>query len=237
MTPSVNGDYQLGGAPTSALLVCIYTCERDRDFLGAFYESPPGRHLLQRPGARLLEVYADPDIPHSFHANNQLFLRSTESYETLCLKTLEMIRYCVRNFDFVRLLKIDVTVVRTSFQGREYKGRVPLDLTRLADFLANLPAWKHYGGFLERKEVSREKAEKWAAKKGGKIDFEKVFGSGPMPPFFSGKCYYVSRPLAEFIDKHGDVIAGEHIAYLVGAEEDVMIGRLFQQFRINARQN
>src|SRR5262249_47453766 len=120
--------------------------------------------------------------------------------------------------------------VRKHFSGPEYEGRVPLDLARLKDFLATLPPGSDYGGFLLHERASREDVMMWAAKKGGKIDFESLFGCEPMPPFFSGKCYYVSRAFAAFISEHGLAMAQEHVAHLIGAE-DAMVGRLFQEFQ------
>lgn len=211
------------------LLVCIYTCERHGDFLDAFYRSAPGQFLQQLRGATLLEVYADPNALQSFRDGNRLVVRSPESYETLSLKTLEMIRYCTSHFDFDRLLKIDVTTMRTRFEGREYEGRLPIDLVELTRFLENLPPHGDYGGFLLHKNASRQAATRWAQKKGRSIDFERLFGAGPLPPFYSGKCYYISRAFAEYISAKGDLIAQEHVEHFIGAE-DVMVARLFEKF-------
>jgi hypothetical protein len=210
-------------------IACIYTCERDRHFLERFYQSPVGQFLLRAKNLKIFEVYADPNIAGSFHQGAKIVLRVTESYETLSLKTFEMIRYCVSHFNFRRLLKIDVTTVKTAFEGPEYEGRSAIDMQRLARFVEESPANKHYDGFILHSKATRENALEWAIKKGRKISYERIFADGPMPPFFSGKCYFLSRSFCNFIAERGNAKAQEHVAYLNGAE-DVMIGRLFQDF-------
>ncbi len=149
-------------------LVCIYTCEQDRIFLNEFYCSVVGRYLLQLPDTRILEIYADPAIGHPFHDGNRLVLRTPETYETLSLKTYEMIRFCVGNFQFRRLLKIDVTIVKTTFDS-QYVGRKPIDLARLVQFLGQSPPKKDYDGFRLQARQSRENAINWAKKRAGRL--------------------------------------------------------------------
>jgi hypothetical protein len=216
-------------ASAFSVLVCIYTCEQHRIFLDEFYCSLVGHYLKKLPDTLILEVYADPHIGQSFHHGNRLVLRTPEKYECLSLKTYEMIRYCVRHFEFRRFLKIDVTTVRTRFEGPEYEGRMPIDLASLVHFLAESPPEKDYDGFQLHARASRENATLWATKKGLTIDYERLFGDGPMPPFFSGKCYFLSRAFASFISERGAGTAQEHVECLPGAE-DVMVGRLFQDF-------
>ena len=211
------------------ILACIYTCKQHRAFLDELYRSVVGRHLLAVPNCAILEVYADLNVQCSIHRGNTLVLRTTETYESLSLKTYEMIRYCVENFQFRRMLKLDVTAVRARFEGSEYEGRTPLDLEALVRFLVQSPVDKDYDGFVLHAQVSREDAMGWAAKKRGAIDYERFFGTGPMVPFFSGKCYFLSREFADFISRHGAAIAREHVEYLNGAE-DVMVGRLYREF-------
>lgn len=212
------------------LLVCIYTCEQHRHFLDALYDSIVGRYLRELPGARLIEVYADRNISRSVHHDGKLTVRAPESYETLSIKTLEMIRYCVAHFDFRRLLKIDGTIARTKFEGPQYEGRTPVDLEALADFLKNASLDRDYDGFLMHAQATRENVIAWARKKGGTIDYERLFGDRPLPPFFSGGCYLLSGRFARFVSENGGLVAKQHVDYLLGAE-DVMIGRLYRDFQ------
>lgn len=211
------------------LLICVYTCEAHRAFLDEFYQSDVGRYLVQLPNSAMFEVYADPLVERSHHSGNRLFLKTPERYDALNLKTFEMICYCVRTFRFRRLLKIDVTTVQTRFEGPEYKDRIPLDLEKLLQSLKDSPPERDYDGFRLHTRVSKRNVQKWAAKKGIEIDFERIYGEERAKPFFSGKCYFVSRAFAEFMAQNGADVVREHAAYLPGAE-DAMVGRLFHMF-------
>lgn len=210
-------------------LVCIYTCERHREFLRAFYRSAPGRYLLRSPSTGIFEVYADSNIPSSFLDDKRIVVRAAESYGTLSLKTFEMVRFCVENFKFERLIKIDVTIMQRRFDQKEFIGRKALDLAVVEKFLSNLQTRNEYDGLWLHKQASHEEAIAWAAKKGGQIDYDEIFGSDPMPPYYGGKCYSIGRAFADFIAEHGALMAFEYAAHLMGAE-DVMIGRLYQMF-------
>jgi len=216
--------------PSYEFLVCIYTCEKHQDLLKAFYGSVIGAYLRELPNAKILEVYANPNISQSSHMGNELFLRTVEEYEALSLKTQKMMDYCVQHFDFKRLLKIDVTTVTTRFDSPEYEGRKALDLEKLLIFLKTSPIEKDYDGFILHARVSRKNAENWARKKGGVIDFEKLFGDVLMPPYYTGKCYAISHRFAQFISDNGRDMAEHHVQHLMGSE-DVMIGRLYEQFK------
>jgi hypothetical protein len=215
--------------PACEILVCIYTCAQHSALLEAFYRSAVGQYLQQLPAGRVLEVTADPGIGRSHHQGNSLTVAVPESYETLSLKTYEMIRYCYAQFEFHRLLKIDVTTVQAKFDLPEYAGRSPIDGAKLLEFLKQSPADRDYDGFRRHARASRQNVEEWADKKQGRIDYERLFGSGPVAPYFTGKAYFISRAFAAFISCRGFGMAEEHVRYLLGSE-DVMIGRLYQQF-------
>jgi hypothetical protein len=156
-------------------------------------------------------------------------LRAEDKYDKLSLKTHEMMRYCVQQLDFQRMLKIDVTCVRSDFDSPKYDGRAAIDLELLACFLRASSADRHYDGFVFHEKASKEGVVGWANKKGLSIDYERVFGGNPVPPFYSGKCYMLSNAFARFVSEFGKEVAIEHAKFLGGAE-DVMVGRLFQAF-------
>lgn len=218
----------------NSLLICIYTCEKHRGLLGKFHQSIIGQYLEGLAGAKILEVYANPNIHYPTHNKNELLLRTQEKYEALSLKTYKMIDYCVQHFDFQHLLKIDVAVVRTRFSQPEYEERKPVDLDKLIHFLKQASLDKDYDGFTFYQNVVKKSSENWAAKKGGTINWEKVFGERTqLPPFYRGPCYLVSKRFAKYISQHGRQMAEEHEKYFLGAE-DVMIGRLYGEFQIQS---
>lgn len=216
--------------PAYKLVVCIYTCEKHKKLLQQFHKSVLGQYLRELPATKILEVYANPDITHSTIHKNELVLRTEERYEVLSLKTYKMLDYCVHHFNFQHLLKIDVTTIMTHFDGPEYKDRKPIDLNELIIFLKDAPCEKDYNGFILHSHATRNNAESWASKKGVIINYEKLFGDGQLPPFFSGKCYILSKRFARYVSQHGQEVAKEHKKYFLGAE-DVMIGRLYGRFQ------
>ena len=217
-------------ADSASVLACIYTCEAHRPLLERFHDSEPGRVLRDSVNTRVIEVYADPTVEASRLCGDRLDLRTEERYDALSLKTHRMIEFCTDNLEFSTLLKIDVTTVMSRMDGPAYAGRLAMDQEGLAQFLREVDLGQDYAGFMCHEGADRSGAEGWAGKKGGLIDYSRLFGDGPMPPFFSGKCYLLSRRFAAYIARHGAEMADEHLKYLPGAE-DVMIGRLFQRFQ------
>lgn len=224
---------QPSGAPAARSpqwLACIYTCAEHSPWLARFHHSSIGRFLRERPGTRIVDVLAEPSPPRPGRIEGHSLLASAEErYDALSIKTLRMVQTAVAQASFDALLKIDVTTVMTRMDGPEYAERVPIDLEALEDFLRGVDSEKDYQGLMLHAAAAREGAENWARKKGGAIDYGAVFGDGPMPPFFSGKCYLLSRRFAEFIAREGEPYAEEQRRLFLGSE-DVMIGRLHQAF-------
>lgn len=214
---------------STGLLVCVYTCKAHEALMPRFLASAAGVELSRRPDVLMLEVHADPTVPESVIVDGKMLLRANERYEELSLKTHRMIELAVDEVSFDSLLKIDVTTVMTQLDSPEYANRQPMDMQAIAQFLSDADYRRDYFGFLQHVGAGREGAENWARKKDGRIDYERLFGQEPMPPFYSGKCYVLSRAFAEFIARHGAPVAEEQKRYFMGSE-DVMVGRLYQQF-------
>ncbi len=213
-----------------SVLACVYTCEAHRPLLERFHDSEPGRVLRESVDTRVIEVYADPAVEASRLRGDRLDLRTEERYDALSIKTHRMIEFCMDNLEFSTLLKIDVTTVMSRMDGPQYAGRQAMDQEGLAQFLREVDLGHDYAGFMCHERADRSGAEGWAAKKGGVIDYSRLFGNGPMPRFFSGKCYLLSRRFAAYVARHGAELADEQREYFLGSE-DVMIGRLFQRFQ------
>jgi hypothetical protein len=105
-----------------------------------------------------------------------------------------------------------------------------MDMSAIAEFLRQADYGQDYSGFVLHERAEKEGAENWARKKGIAIDYARFFGDGPMPSFYSGKCYLLSRRFAEFIARFGADLAAEHCRYFPGAE-DVMVGRMHERFQ------
>jgi len=187
-----------------------------------------GIFLQNLPEIKIVEVYADPHIKKSVFYQNKIVLPTAEKYENLSIKSFMMIDFCVTNFKFTYLVKVDVTVVMTEFNSPSYAGCQKINLQDIKQFLNDPKKYKDYNGF-ELVKAGKRGAENWAAKKGGSINYDKIFGDADMPEYFSGKLYILSRDFAQFISNYGAVIAQEQVEYFMGSE-DVMIGRLYKNF-------
>ena len=214
------------------LLACVYTCEAHRHLLARFYDSAFGRLLRESPGTRIVEVYADPALPASRMEGDLMLLKTEESYLGLVSKTQRMIEFAVREFRFDNLLKIDVTTILTAEElaAPEYAQKKALDPEAVAGFLRDADYSQDYIGVIHHVGAGRAGAESWAGKKGIPIDYPALFGDEPMPPYFTGKVYVLSRRLAEFIARNGAEMAAEQERHFPGSE-DVFIGRMHELFQ------
>jgi len=188
-----------------------------------------GVFLQNSPEIKTVEVYADPQIKKPVFYQDKIVLPTAEKYENLSVKSFMMIDYCMTNFSFSHLVKVDVTVAMTDFNSPAYAGKQKINLQDLIQLLNDPKSYKDYSGFNLIKGAGKVGAEGWAAKKGGSIDYGKIFGDEDMPEYFSGKLYILSRNFAQFIKTNGSVIAKEQVEYFMGSE-DVMIGRLYEKF-------
>jgi hypothetical protein len=214
------------------LLACVYTCEAHRPWLAKFHASVLGDYL-RSVGAEILEVYADESLAAPVREGRKLTLPTPERYDSLSMKTHAMLRYCVEHIPFERMLKIDVTTVLSELDDPRYEGRRPMDPDAMVRFLRESDPRLEYDGFIAHVGAGREGAEAWARKKGGAIDYTRLFGDGPMPKYFSGKCYLLGRRFAEWVAQYGAAVAQENANHFLGSE-DVMVGRLYAMYQAAA---
>jgi len=213
------------------LLVCIYTCRKHADLLAAFYATEFGQYLKGLSNTLVLEIYADLEISESMHINEKLIVKTDEKYENLSVKTHLMIEYCIANFKFKNLSKVDVTTILPRSNLNSESSHAEITPSQLVNFLGDRGNFGDYEGIKLLSDAGRNGAENWARKKGGAIDYLRVFGNRNMPPYYTGKCYILSHRFTRFISQHGASMAQEHAQYLMGSE-DVMIGRLYEAFKL-----
>ena len=217
------------------LLICVYTCEAHECFHSEFQDSRIGKYLNSFPNAQQVYVHADPGLTESRLNLNRLTVDTAEAYSNLCVKTFKMIQYCTNYVRFDFLMKIDVS------SGILKLNLNPKVLNRVSDeqvmidhleeikrsirsgIITNYTGWKKIA-------ASRNGVERWAKLKDLEINYKKLLGVDVAPPYFSGKCYTVSRQFAQFIGEYGEDLALEHTQYLPGSE-DMMIGRLYDRYK------
>lgn len=97
---------------TSKILVCIYTCEKDRSSLEKLKSTDWYKDISSRNNFQAIDVFADETINEEYQIkNNTLTVKTQESYDNLCIKTYKMIQACDQLFDFDYLLKIDSNII------------------------------------------------------------------------------------------------------------------------------
>lgn len=100
---------------TSKILVCIYTCEKDRSSLEKLKSTDWYKDISSRNNFQTIDVFADESINAECKLkNNTLTVKTEESYDNLCIKTYKMIQACDQLFEFDYLLKIDSTIIENT---------------------------------------------------------------------------------------------------------------------------
>lgn len=216
------------------LLLCLYTCERDRESLMALENSKLMQQVRHNPRFRVLEVHANAALAHPFFHDDRLTVACEESYAHLSLKTYLMIT-SVLGLEFDFLLKLDSTVARYAEQQHRKSPQLLARLTPDA-VLKALGTMDFFGvdyNGLVSQTANQQGFEAWMRTKGLACDYRQVFPAGePTPPYFLGKFYALRRNFCQYIAQSGEAMAIEHQRYL-GGSEDLMIGRLYQRWCMN----
>ena len=103
-------------------LVCINSCEKDICSLDTLKESELYRQLAKSPNVRIIEVFSGANTI-SFDGS-RLVLSLEERYDNLYMKTYEMIKYCVDNFSFERLVKLDSNILTYDKVGERTRRKL-----------------------------------------------------------------------------------------------------------------
>jgi hypothetical protein len=216
------------------VLICLYTCEDHEHLHEEFHHSHIGQFLNSIGGSTLINVFADNTANVSTLRKNNLFVDTQETYTNLSVKTFKMIKFCVRHFQFHYLMKIDLSsgiehlnlnekvVNRVSDQQVMVKFLADANTKLQESELSDYSGWKTIN-------ANRVGIEQWAKRRGLRIEFDKVFADGKIPPYYSGKCYLLSRPFAAYVADNGAVMAREHKHFL-GGSEDLLVGRLYHEY-------
>ena len=210
------------------LLVCIYTCESDLDKLNQFYSSHLFRFLANNCFCKIIEVYANETLSQPKVNNTTMTVNCPEQYSSLSIKTYKMIDYCVNNYEFTHILKIDSSILGYNKNTIRRNNVKRLSEYNLLKLITNPKFFIEYNGALPMTS-SQLDVENWATSHNVTINAGKVLEKNHTISFFMGKFYLIDRSFACYISKHGELMAKEHEKYMYGVE-DLMIGRLFEQY-------
>ena len=213
------------------LLLCLYACENDQSFLEDLLRTPLMQGIRNDQRFQILKVYADSRLERSKLKGDTLVVNCPESYTSLSRKTYLMVANALQlEFDF--LLKLDSTIVRYVEKPQKKTSEMLAKLTpgAVQTALAQADFFESDYSGLVRQRASERGFEAWMQMKGIACAYRNVFSHvESTPEYFLGKFYSLSRNFCRFIAENGSAIALEHERHL-GGSEDVMIGRLYQQW-------
>jgi chondroitin 4-sulfotransferase 11 len=213
-------------------LICLYTCLRDRRNLEEFKKTSLYARILNDASSEVIEVYAD--APTTNYSDGKLYLSCEESYDKLSSKTYEMIKYCVSNFEFDQLVKIDPSIVAQSkgVGGGHSAETLSFfyDLNRIENMVFSDDYMTNRGGYggamLQGGENSRGYTG-WAQMKGVDVNYDAEFSAdSPTPFIYTGKFYFVNNEFCNYIAEHGEKTAYRYVENL-GGSEDMFVGKMF----------
>lgn len=221
-------------------IICLYTHAHDLSSLKEFKSSCIYKNLKQNKKYLVVDVLGDNPTDEFDSDTNTLKLNCNDRYDQLSLKTYKMIKFCVENFKFKNIIKIDPNILSYSNKKHIFLNNNVLryfyNEQRLKDIVLNEDS-RHYFGSQMITYVSKKNYEIWAdSKKLTNIDFYKEFTHEKFPIFYTGKVYGISYDFARFISLYGFNIAKNHIQNL-GGSEDTFVGRMFQKYYKNDNWN
>ena len=103
-------------------LICINTCEKDASELNYLKKSDFYQKLKNTDGIGIIEVYRG--ATKTKFESGKLFLEGDERYDQLHIKTYQMINWCVRNFTFKRLVKLDCNFLTYTNVGERTRKKI-----------------------------------------------------------------------------------------------------------------
>lgn len=205
-------------------LVCIYTDSTQSDNLRKLKETELYVYLENEWNTQIVEVYAGCDSISE--DPGRVCLPTIESYDKLSQKTYEMMRYCVDSYEFDYLIKLDVTLTYELIDGLHWRNYFTPDA--VTEFLKRQTYHEYDGIYFQ--EITQKAFNAWAADKSLDVNFQAEFGfEHRYPDCYCGKCYCVSRPLAEHIAETGKILADQYTINLGGCE-DMFVGKCYQKY-------
>jgi len=208
-------------------LICIYTCVKNKKSLYKFKQTRFYNEIKKSNKFEIVEVYADGKKTQ--YNNNKLILDCEEDYSQLSIKSFKMIFECFEKFSFDKLIKIDCNIFeyKTNEYGFPYEI---LNNLLCENEIRNLVFDENkndYFGSMLSYSQSENSLKKWANVKNLKVSSLKL---KHRVPFFTGKCYCMSRNFCEYIKNNGNQEA-EYFVKNYGGVEDLYVGYMYSKYK------
>lgn len=217
------------------LLVCIFTCAKHAHLEAEFLSSKVGQYIQHADEVDYYFIEADESLHATRRSTSRIILSTPEEYGKLCLKTLELLRFAVDHLSFDRLVKIDVTTLANQDRSGADQRRWDINQDELESWFRQLSTSGDYSGYYLHPSASLENVKNWIALKGGRSNPEPLIQDQHVHPFFSGKCYSISRSLCEYAVSHCSDLSTQYVEHFMGAE-DVMVGNIYKEY-VQAKQS
>lgn len=179
---------------TSKILVCIYTCEKDRSSLEKLKSTNWYKDISSRNNFQTIDVFANESINAEYELkNNTLTVKTQESYDNLCIKTYKMIQACNQLFEFDYLLKIDSNII----ENRHNKTSMLFSFEYFLEKFYNSGVIGEYNGLTPITGNTIESFRKWANSKSLFVMPEVIvseLGNNRWPKsYWAGGCYCLGK--------------------------------------------
>lgn len=208
---------------TSKILICIYTCEKDVEYLNKLKDSNWYKKYSKRKNIQFIDVYADNDIDEPYlYRNNELTVKTEEAYENLSIKTYKMISACVDLFDFDYLIKLDSSLINYDYGRLDFRFTFDYFTQKFSE--GHLTS-KDYSGCILILGQNIETLKCWSLSKNLDTSpslFLTMCSINTLPDYWSGKTYSLSKTACKKVlkKKHIFELAKEYMAGI----EDLSIG-------------
>ncbi len=218
--------------PYVGTLVMINSCEKDAGHLQSFKESKLYKDLKLDDNFHVVEYYRD-STEEKFE-KNKLYLVGTEDYSLLHFKTYGMIKWCYKNYEFDRIIKLDCNWMTYNHVGERTRTKL-CSSDKVTDLLYNRHTKNYYGTngrYFEKKDYVT-----WMENKRmpNQLDLPDFMNTKTW--YYCGKAYSVSYDFAKYISTSdaSEKIVREHSIknddnYHEFAVEDYMVGRMFEKY-------
>lgn len=218
--------------PSVGTLVMVNSCEKDFAHLKLFKESKLYRDLKLDDNFQVIEYYRGAN--EEKFGKNKLYLVGDEDYSLLHYKTYGMIKWCYKNYEFDKIVKLDCNWMTYDHVGERTRARL-CSSEKVTDLLYNRHNKNYFGTngrYFEKKDYVT-----WMENKRmpNQLDLPDYMNTKTW--YYCGKAYSVSYDFAKFISTTvaSQKIVEEHSLknddnYHEFAVEDYMVGRMFEKF-------
>jgi hypothetical protein len=207
---------------TSKILICIFSCEKDKNSLSKLKDTSWYRDVRSCDNFTVIDVFANPLINDRFNLKEgSLTVKTEESYSNLCIKTYKMIEACVESFDFDYLLKIDGNII----ENRHNETSMLFSFDYFLEKFYNEGVVGEYNGLTPITNNTIKQFRNWASSKKIFVMPEALISyigkNKWAEDYWAGNCYCLGRSSIDKILKQKDLFI--KFKNLMGGCEDFCV--------------